>query len=72
MIFQLLHPWPINGGALTVPAGTILDTEGDWTYLGTALPSPMKLPLYTMALDDAAIVHLRLIHPMHHHLLRKA
>jgi hypothetical protein len=35
------------------------------------IPPPTKLPLECLALDDAAFAHLRLIHPMHHHLLRK-
>ncbi len=52
MKFQLLAPgWPVKGGAVLVPAGTILD-RADWQWLGIALPWPP--PINAMALDQEA------------------
>ncbi len=51
MKFQLLGAWPVNGGAVLVPAGTILD-RADWTWLGIRLPWPP--PINAMALNQEA------------------
>jgi hypothetical protein len=67
MRFKILPPgWAVRDRLLE--AGTILDTD-NWP---ADLPAPDKLPLNAQALDDAAYVHLRLIHPWHHHLLQRS
>jgi hypothetical protein len=51
MMFMLMNAWPVNGGALCVPAGTVIDgTNPQW--LGCRLPSVM--PIDAKALDAAA------------------
>lgn len=51
MMFQLMGPWPVNGGALTVPAGTFIDGN-DPQWCGMRLPSVM--PIDAKALDQDA------------------
>src|SRR5207248_8199942 len=55
ILFQLLGDWPVNGGAMVVPVGTILEWEADAEsarlagvpttpqWRGQALPLPMPL-----------------------------
>jgi hypothetical protein len=51
VIFQINgQGWPVNGGALLVPAGTLLD-HADWQFLGTPLPWP---PPNVIARDQEA------------------
>ena len=50
MRFQLTnHGWPIRGGAVLIPTGTVLD-RADWKYAGWDLPWPP--PVNAIALDQ--------------------
>ena len=53
--FQLMGPWPVCGGALTIPAGMLLSTDlaagvPNFVYQGMILTEP--LPINVMALDQ--------------------
>lgn len=55
MRFQMLTDWPVNGGALIVPAGTTLEANlanPDFRLNGVKLPEQM--PLTAIALDQDA------------------
>lgn len=56
MIFQMLTDWPVNGGALIVPAGATLEANlanPDFCHSnGTKLPD--RMPLTAMAMDQDA------------------
>lgn len=55
MRFQMLTDWPVNGGALIVPAGTTLEANlanPDFRLNGVKLPE--TLPLTAIALDQDA------------------
>lgn len=55
MRFSMTSDWPVNGGALIVPVGTVLEANlanPDFQYNGTKLPETM--PLTAMALDQDA------------------
>ena len=69
MKFQLLGDWPCQGGALFVPAGTVIDGN-DPKWLGAALPKPM--PMNAKALDQDAYDALCLWYQHHLHLLQYA
>jgi hypothetical protein len=57
MKFQLVnHGWPINGGAMLIPTGTMLDGL-DWKWQGVALPMPP--PVNAAAMDQEAYDELR-------------
>jgi hypothetical protein len=51
MRFMLGEPWPCSGGAMLIPAGTILDSD-DWSWNGVALTWPP--PINAIALDQSA------------------
>lgn len=55
MRFSMTSDWPVSGGALIVPAGTVLEANlanPNFEYNGTKVPEPM--PLSAMALDAQA------------------
>ena len=64
MMFQLLGDWPVNGGAMLVPAGTVIEWEADAERARLAeLPStpqwrgqtlPLPMPLNARCLDQEA------------------
>jgi hypothetical protein len=66
--YRLLEPWPINGGACLVPAGTILDGN-DLQWNGIPLPS--ALPLCAMPLDPQAYREMKRQHPQLTHLIHR-
>ena len=62
MKFRLLEPWPIKGGAMLVPPGTVLDTD-EWSFNG--VPLPKALPITAMPLDYQSHIEMRKWHPEH-------
>jgi hypothetical protein len=35
------HAWPLDGGAMTLPAGTLIDTDApEWQWLADVVPPP--------------------------------
>ena len=69
MKFLLLGDWPCAGGALLVPAGTVIDGN-DPKWNGTSLPTPM--PLNAKALDQDAYDALCVWYQDHLYLLQYA
>jgi hypothetical protein len=58
MRFGLSGPWPVQGGAMLIPAGTILDRD-DWKFNGVALtwPPPMNAVAMDQDAYDALLKH---------------
>jgi hypothetical protein len=61
MIFHFLDWWPILGGRVMVPPGTILDHDVTWVWNGFALPWPP--PITVAALDQSAYDQLYIYYP---------
>jgi hypothetical protein len=56
--------WPVNGGAMLIPAGTIVEGEPPtWNHM--TLPQP--LPIDAVALDDEAAEAMRRWYPPEQH-----
>jgi hypothetical protein len=82
MRFILMGPWPCRGGALCVPAGTVLAWEPDPQLANAAgLPTapqwrgralPLTMPLDARALDQESANALADWYPDHNHLLHTA
>ena len=82
MKFILLADWPVRGGALLVPSGTVIEWTADADaariagvpnapeYLGVPLPLPM--PMNAKALDQQSANTLADWYPRHLHLLHAA
>ena len=53
--FQLMGPWPVNGGQWVIPTGAVLETnlaEGDPHFRWHNQPLTEPLPINVMALDQ--------------------
>jgi hypothetical protein len=70
MIWQLgKNDWPILGGRISVPVGTVLD-GADWRWHGIDLPRPA--PLNSICLDQESYNQMLIDYPNHHCLILTA
>jgi hypothetical protein len=67
MRFRLSSPWPLQGGAWTAPAGTVIDWESPdhWSICARGLTPPYD----AQALDAGTYQFMQGAYPEHHHLM---
>jgi len=67
MRYRLSRAWPLDGGRLLAPSGTVIDSnsDDDWSRCARGLTPPWDV----QALDDEAYQTLLRAYPNHLHLL---
>jgi hypothetical protein len=61
--------WPVNGGAMLIPAGTIIDYSIRDTYSEVCWAAQLVPPYDAQALDMTTYNFMQAAYPDHHHLM---